>query len=83
MNMSYCRFQNTLTDLEDCFDAMCGVGEYYQSRADISEEEINALERMVEVCRDIVNMADDDEIVLLQEGEKVDPHGIEDDDDTF
>lgn len=81
MNMSYCRFQNTLTDLEDCFDAMCGVDEYYQSRADISEEEIRALERMVEMCRDIVNMADDDEIVLLQEGDKVNPNDIEDDDD--
>lgn len=83
MNMSYCRFQNTLTDLEDCFDAMCGVDEYYQSKADVSEEEIRALERIIELCRDIADMADDDEITLLQEGEKVNPNDIEDDDDTF
>jgi hypothetical protein len=83
MNMSYCRFQNTVSDLEDCFEAMCGEDEYYQSKADISEEEINSLERMIELCRDIVNMADDDEIVLLQEGDKVNPNDIEDDDDAF
>jgi len=80
-NMSYCRFQNTVSDLEDCFDAMCGNDEYYQSKADISEEELCALERMIEICRDIVNMADDDEIVLLQEGVKV--TDVEDNDDPF
>lgn len=70
MNMSYCRFQNTVSDLKDCFEAMCGEDEYYQSKADISNEEFDALERIVEICRDIVHMADDDEIVLLQEGTK-------------
>jgi hypothetical protein len=83
MNMSYCRFQNTVSDLEDCFEAMCGEDEYYQSKADISEDEFTALERMIELCRDIVNMADDDEISLLKDGDKIDPNDIEDDDDAF
>ena len=81
--MSYCRFQNTVSDLEDCFEAMVGEDKYYQSKADISEDELSALERMIEMCRDIADMADDDEIVLLREGERVNPHDIEDDDDAF
>ena len=83
MNMSYCRFQNTVSDLEDCFEAMVGEDKYYQSKADISEDELSALERMIEMCRDIADMADDDEIVLLQEGEKVDPNSVGDDDDDY
>ena len=66
-----CRFQNTVSDLEDCYGAMLGCDEYYQSKADISEEELRALKRMIDVCEDIVNTAKDDGIVLLQEGIKV------------
>ena len=41
-NMSYCRFRNTVTDLQDCYDNI-GCTE--------SEEEKVAEERLVELCR--------------------------------
>jgi hypothetical protein len=45
-NMSYCRFQNTLFDLEDCVD--------YMDDDDLSPEEAQARECLVEVCAEIV-----------------------------
>lgn len=44
-NMSYCRFQNTLSDLEDCYGALTDK---------LSQEEHNARKRLVALCADIV-----------------------------
>lgn len=44
-NMSYCRFQNTLQDLRDCYE---GWGE------DLSPEETKAQKRLLKLCKDIV-----------------------------
>jgi len=82
-NMSYCRFQNTTGDLIDCFNAMSGTDDYYQSRSDMSREELIALKNLVQVCKDIVELADNDEIVLLHDGEKVNPYDVEDDDNDY
>ena len=43
-NMSYCRFQNTLQDLRDCYNNMNG---------DLSEEEQRAKEEIIELCKEI------------------------------
>lgn len=48
-NMSYCRFQNTLPDLQDCYDAM---GE--KKPRELSFEEQIARRHLVRLCRDIV-----------------------------
>jgi len=45
-NMSYCRFQNTLLDLDDCNENM-------DETKDLSEEEQIARLRLIEVCVDI------------------------------
>lgn len=45
-NMSYCRFSNTLQDLEDCYEHMDATGE-------LSEEEADARRRLIELCGDI------------------------------
>lgn len=42
MNMSYCRFQNTLTDLRDCYDKM--------DDSDLSPEEEAARLRLLKLC---------------------------------
>ena len=42
MNMSYCRFENTLRDLKDCYHNM------YSD--DLSQSEFYARKRMVELC---------------------------------
>ena len=44
-NMGYCRFQNTLSDLRDCEEHL------YDN--DLSEEEEQAKERLVELCKNI------------------------------
>jgi hypothetical protein len=66
-NMSYCRFQNTCDDLDDCRNVMEGADEYYQSRKDFSSDECNAFERLVEICKHIVRMYDDDNHVFVDE----------------
>lgn len=45
-NMSYCRFQNTLRDLEDCREHITDT--------QLSKEESRARLDLVELCRDIV-----------------------------
>lgn len=50
MNMSYCRFQHTLTDLRDCADHI--------HDDDLSAEERKARARLIEMCREIVNETD-------------------------
>ena len=51
-NMSYCRFQNTLGDLRDCYENW---------DEDLSEEEAKAQSRLLELCQWIVaDFGDDD-----------------------
>lgn len=52
MNMSYCRFQNTPKDLKDCY--------YNLHDTDLSEEEEYARKRLIEVCKDIVEYAEEE-----------------------
>ena len=42
-NMGYCRFQNTLADLRDCYDAM-------QEDGALSEEEAKARLKLIKRC---------------------------------
>ena len=53
-NMSYCRFQNTVPDLEDCLDALNEADwnlEAMQKSAS-SEQEADAMARFVELIQD-------------------------------
>ena len=43
-NMSYCRFENTLGDLRDCYDAMDET---------CSDSETRARKSLIDVCCDI------------------------------
>jgi len=45
-NMSYCRFQNTLGDLQDCADNMVNT-------KDASGEEIEARKGLIDLCVNI------------------------------
>lgn len=44
-NMSYCRFQNTLSDLWDCYENMDNCSD--------SEEELSAKEQLIKLCEKI------------------------------
>lgn len=46
-NMHYCRFQNTLADLRDCYDALNENNEIYEG---LSEEETRAAKRLLILC---------------------------------
>lgn len=45
-NMAYCRWRNTLADLQDCYDNLHGD--------DVSEEEYKAYLALIELCKKIV-----------------------------
>jgi len=51
-NMGYCRFQNTLADLRDCYD-------HIEDVEDLSEEEARARKRIVKLCLTIADESED------------------------
>lgn len=51
-NMSYCRFENTANDLQDCIETMFDANDL--PGLDLSRYEAAALERMVEQCREFL-----------------------------
>ena len=59
MNMSYCRFYNTLQDLKDCYRNIEDV-------SDMSEEEKQARRKLIQLCCDI---AEDSDYLLELENE--------------
>jgi hypothetical protein len=59
MNMSYCRFQNTLTDLQDCYENIDDKPK--------STEESKARIQLIRLCFDIAMDYSDEIGVYLQE----------------
>lgn len=51
-NMSYCRFENTVEDLRDCYDNINELN-------DLSEDEQRARLRLIRLCQKIVDEAED------------------------
>ena len=47
-NMSYCRFENTARDLEDCVDTL------YNEEKIVGHYERNGLQRILDLAKDIV-----------------------------
>lgn len=44
-NMSYCRFRNTYSDLQDCYEHL--------GDDDLSQEELVAKKRLIKLCKQI------------------------------
>jgi hypothetical protein len=55
-NMGYCRFQNTVSDLADCEDALGELMDLDQ----LSSDEERAAWRLIRICRRIANDWDED-----------------------
>lgn len=55
MNMSYCRFKNTLEALRECYNALA-ESDSDTPLDDLSEQEKKAAKQMLRLCR---QMADD------------------------
>jgi hypothetical protein len=51
MNMAYCRFENTLGDLEDCREHL--------HDSELSETETEARNRLIELCQEIAREMED------------------------
>ncbi len=52
-NMSYCRFQNTLEDLRDCYD------NWPNDKSKLSLAEVKAKDRLIKLCQMIVQDFED------------------------
>jgi hypothetical protein len=50
-NMSYCRFRNTLTDLEDCWENIADN--------DVSADEDEARDKLIKLCKRISEYFDE------------------------
>ena len=63
-NMSYCRFENTYSDLRDCLDALETLGD--PDSEELSRTEKHKAIGMIELCRRYIETAeetfDEDEI---------------------
>ena len=63
-NMSYCRYENTLGDLEDCYDAlyddlmMAQTSMDAGDEIDMSPEELCAMKELVAMCSEIARQFD-------------------------
>lgn len=58
-NMSYCRFQNTKLDLEDCENELSECAyELEALKENLSAEEFRAMKRLVELAKTIVEGAE-------------------------
>lgn len=65
-NMSYCRFRNTLTDLEDCHDAMIELPDQQEAKKRRKLQERRMME-LEEISEDIgLSTAQDEEYGLIE-----------------
>lgn len=58
-NMSYCRFENTVTDMQDCINAIED-----RETDELSNYEINALSSFLDLAREITNLEYEIEEIL-------------------
>ena len=70
-NMSYCRFENTLRDMQDCLQAIYDEGsvQNYVNQNDPSQYELGAIRRMVGVSKELAE--------VLEFAEKIEYEGEE------
>mgnify|MGYP001208111355 CR=1 FL=1 len=58
-NMSYCRFENTVSDMEDCVNALCDV--VYDGE-DISNSERSRAKEFIRICKQIAEEFEEDQL---------------------
>lgn len=75
--MSYCRFQNTVRDFQDCVNAM-------NEGLELSSEEQRSFIRMVKLCREVAENyegMDDDKLRKVSSDDDEDDEDDDDEDD--
>ena len=58
-NMSYCRFENTFKDLQDCLEDL----EYGNDFSELSESEQKYRNKLVKICKRISDEFEEEEII--------------------
>lgn len=53
--MSYCRFENTFRDLQDCHNALCEAGSIEDVENEANEYEKKFVRKLVELCKEIAD----------------------------
>lgn len=53
--MSYCRFENTYKDLQDCYDALTKYGSIKEAEENANQYDKKYISILVELCKEIVN----------------------------
>ena len=66
-NMSYCRFENTSRDLQDCIEA---IQDHYKQCTDLSRYELRALSDLLEQAEEIIDLSEEIELILAKHNEK-------------
>ena len=66
--MSYCRFENTTLDIEDCLSAI--VENYYSEYGPISDREAKALQRLQDQAEEILDLSEEIELILAKKNEE-------------
>ena len=62
-NMSYCRFENTTIDIDDCLGA---IQDAYEECKDLSRREVEALQRLLEQAEEILDLQEEIELILAK-----------------
>ena len=66
-NMSYCRFENTTIDIDDCLGA---IQDAYEECADLSNREVQALQRLLEQAEEIIDLSEEIELIIAKYHQK-------------
>ena len=61
--MSYCRFENTSRDLEDCIQA---IQDNYEKCEDLSRYEVESLHRLLEQAEQIIDLSEEIELIIAK-----------------
>lgn len=62
MNMSYCRFENTFNDLQDCLNAL-------EELEKTSDREMSYMQKIADICEDYIK-AHEDYKIMFGKGEE-------------
>ena len=58
MNMSYCKFQNTRTDLQDCTYTLDELLNDGTEEPGLSPEELQAMKNMIDIAGEFIDYAE-------------------------
>ncbi len=53
-SLTYCLFQNTLSDLLNCYNAICQI----QDLSELTKDEQKAVRRVIDICHQIVTASE-------------------------